>query len=209
MQPLFAQYLHGDLAYKAYLAEHRNNILNKFPMVSNQIMDAKEVYSKDTGPGQDLYYKGSLILHSLRCLIGDKAFFSAIKKLVYDTKDPQPGNFIPVFRNTTDFIKIVNKQTDRDLSWFFDIYLYQAELPNLVVKRTEDSISILWEVENNKPFPMPVDIQINGVISTLDLTNPVLLTINRNDVVIVDPASKVLRHAQHINDYQAFKKQDK
>lgn len=204
MQPLFAQYLHGDLGYKTYLAQHRNEILNKIPMVSNKVMDANEVYSEDTGPGPDLYYKGSWILHTLRYLIGENAFFSATKELVYGTTDPQPSNFTPVFRNTTDFIKIVNKVTDRDLSWFFDVYIYQAQLPTLLVERAKDSVSIAWQIENNKLFPMPIDIQINGVISTLDLANPVILSIDKKDIIIVDPASKVLRHAQHINSYQAF-----
>jgi len=208
MQPLFAQYLHGDLAYMAYLAEHRNAIINKIPLVSNSIMDANQVYSEDTGPSSDLYYKGSLILHTLRYLIGDEAFFLATKELVYGTTDPQPGHFKPVLRNTIDFVEIVHKVADRDLTWFFDVYIYQAQLPNLVVKRSEDSISLAWKIENDKPFPMPIDIQINGVISTLDLTNPVMLSINKRDVVIVDPASKVLRDAQHINDYQEFKERE-
>lgn len=209
MQPLFAQYLHGDVAYKAYLAEHRHKIINQSPLVSNRVMAMEEVYSADTGPGQDIYYKGSWILHTLRYLIGDNAFFAATKALVYDTTDPQPGNFKPVFRNTADFIRIVNQATDKDLSWFFDVYLYQAELPHLMVERSEDSLSIAWQIENDKPFPMPVDIQINGVISTLDLTEPVVLSIDKHDVIIVDPVSNILRHAQHIDDYQEFKKQNR
>lgn len=209
MQPLFAQYLHGDLAYMAYLAEHRKVIMNKMPLVSNSIMDAKQVYSENTGPGSDLYNKGSLILHTLRYLIGEEAFFLAIKELVYGTTDPQPGNFRPILRNTTDFVEIVNKVTDRDLTWFFDVYIYQAQLPNLVVERAKDSISIAWKIENNKPFSMPIEIQINGVISTLDLTNPVVMSINKTDVVIIDPASKVLRHAKYIDEYQAFLEQNK
>jgi aminopeptidase N len=209
VQPLFAQYLHGDVAYKSYLAEHRNNIINKLPLVSNQVMAMEEVYSKGTGPGPDIYFKGSWVLHTLRYLIGDKAFFSATKELVYGTSDPQPGNFEPLFRNTADFMSIVNKVTGKDMSWFFDVYIYQSELPKLVVDRGDDSISIAWQIENNKPFPMPVDIQINGVTSTLDLTDSIVLPVNNKDVIIVDPASKILKYDQHIVDYRAFKNRDK
>lgn len=207
VQPLFAQYLHGDLAYKANLAEHRNGIINKFPLVSNRLMTAEEVYVKTTGPGPDMYIKGSWVLHTLRNLIGDEAFFTAIKVLVYNTANPQPGNFKPIYRNTADFINIVNAATDKDMSWFFDVYIYQAELPKLVVERSDDSISIAWKIENDKTFPMPVDIQINGVTSTLNLAEPVVISINKKDVIIVDPASKILKYDQHINDFQAFKKQ--
>jgi aminopeptidase N len=209
VQPLFAQYLHGDVAYMAYLAQHRNGIINKLPLVSNQVMAMEEVYSKDTGPGPDIYGKGSWVLHTLRYLIGDKAFFSAAKELVYGTPDPQPGNFEPLFRNTGDFLSIVNKITGKDMSWFFDVYIYQSELPRLVVDRGDDSISIAWQIENNKPFPMPVEIQINGVTSTLNLTDSIVFPINNKDVIIVDPASKILKYDQHIVDYQAFKNRDK
>jgi aminopeptidase N len=209
MQPLFAQYLHGDLAYKAQLNNQRKKILNRAPLVSNEIKEEEEVYETKTGPGGDIYTKGSLVLHTLRYLIGDDAFFKATKKLVYGRIDPKPGNFTPVFKNSADFVNIVNKVTGKDLSWFFDVYLYQAELPKLVVNRTDDKITLQWQIENNKPFYMPVEIQINGKVTTLDLATPVTLTINKMDVVILDPNSKILKYDQHIVDYQNFLKERK
>jgi aminopeptidase N len=209
MQPLFAQYLHGDLAYKAQLNNQRKKILNRAPLVSNEIKEEEEVYETKTGPGGDIYTKGSLVLHTLRYLIGDDAFFKATKKLVYGRIDPKPGNFAPILKNSADFVSIVNDITGQDLNWFFDVYLYQAELPKLVVNRTDDKITLQWQIENNKPFYMPVEIQINGKVTTLDLATPVTLAINKMDVVIVDPNSKILKYDQHIVDYQNFLKERK
>lgn len=206
MQPLFAQYLHGDLAYKANLAKQRTGIVSKNPLVSNQVLEVEQVYQHDTGPGGDIYTKGSWVLHTLRYLIGDDAFFKATKQLVYGTTAPKPGNFTPVFKNSADFVNIVNSITGKDMSWFFDVYLYQAGLPTLVVDRTDDAITVQWKIENDKPFYMPVDISINGVITTLDLSNPVTLSINKMDVIILDPNSKILKYDQHIVDFQEFKK---
>lgn len=207
MQPLFAQYLHGDLAYKANLAKQRAGIVSKSPLVSNQVREVEQVYQHDTGPGGDIYTKGSWVLHTLRYLIGDDAFFKATKQLVYGTTDPQPGNFTPVFKNSADFVNIVNTITGKDMSWFFDVYLYQADLPKLVVDRKDDAITVQWEIENNKPFHMPVELSINGKITTLDLTKPVTLAINKMDVVILDPNSKILKYDQHIIDFQNFRKE--
>lgn len=207
MQPLFAQYLHGDLAYKANLAKQRTGIVSKSPLVSNQVREVEQVYQHDTGPGGDIYTKGSWVLHTLRYLIGDDAFFKATKQLVYGTTDPQPGNFTPVFKNSADFVNIVNTITGKDMSWFFDVYLYQADLPKLVVDRKDDAITVQWEIENNKPFHMPVELSINGKITTLDLTKPVTLAINKMDVVILDPNSKILKYDQHIVDFQNFRKE--
>jgi aminopeptidase N len=207
MQPLFAQYLHGDLAYKANLAKQRTGIVSKSPLVSNQVREVEQVYQHDTGPGGDIYTKGSWVLHTLRYLIGDDAFFKATKQLVYGTTDPQPGNFTPVFKNSADFVNIVNTITGKDMSWFFDVYLYQADLPKLVVDRKDNAITVQWEIENNKPFHIPVELSINGKITTLDLTKPVTLAINKMDVVILDPNSKILKYDQHIVDFQNFRKE--
>lgn len=206
MQPLFAQYLHGDLAYKAQLNNQRKKVVSKAPLVSNTIREVEQVYESKTGPGGDIYTKGSLVLHTLRYLIGDDAFFKATKKLVYGRIDPKPGNFTPVFKNSADFVTIVNDITGQDLNWFFDVYLYQADLPKLVVNRTDENITVQWEIENNKPFHMPVEVQINGKITVLDLAKPVTLAINKMDVVILDPNSKILKYDQHIVDYQDFLK---
>lgn len=70
-----------------------------------------EVYDKDKGPGGDIYAKGSMMLHSLRELIGDDAFFAAIRRMVYGTDTPRPGKSGPRYAGTGDFIELVNDVT--------------------------------------------------------------------------------------------------
>ncbi len=204
MQPLYAQYLHGDLAYKAYLNKIRKNVSNSAPIVSGMPRSEKEVYTSQNGPGLDLYYKGAWIMHTLRGLVGDKIFFDIVKELVYDTTEPRPGNFSPVYRDTNDFIRIANKHYGQSLDWFFDIYLYQSALPRLNVSRSKTTLNLSWTVPQAMPFPMPVEVSINGDIETLDLSQPRSIVINPDDVVIVDPQSKILRFEQR---YEGIKKQ--
>lgn len=66
MQPLYAQYLNGERSYQAYLQSLREGIANSFPLVSNKVLNDDEVYNDEKGPGQDLYQKGALVLHTLR-----------------------------------------------------------------------------------------------------------------------------------------------
>ncbi|GAA0289342.1 M1 family metallopeptidase [Psychrosphaera haliotis] len=206
MQPLYTQYLHGDMAYKAHLFKQRIGLINKFPIVSNKPLAVEEVYNRKVGPGNDIYAKGSLILHSLRELIGDEAFFDATRQLVYGTTKPIPGNFAPRFSDTNEFISIVNNITGKNLQWFFDVYIYQAKLPELTMDRTEQSLTLRWEIENNRPFPIPLDVSINGKVRTLILDEPKTIEVGRKDVVIVDPLSKVLRHQENIERYKAYLK---
>ena len=193
MQPLFAQYLHGDIAYKAYLNNQRKGLINTHPIVSNKPMEVEQVYEKGVGPVLDIYYKGSWIMHSLRYLIGDRAFFDAVITLLYGTATPQPGEFTTVYRNTGDFIKLVNELTGEDFSWFFDVYLYQPKLPELYQQRTNDTLTLNWLVPDDLPFPMPVEVSVNGKLTILQLPAENTIKVSEQDVVIVDPNSKLLR----------------
>ena len=202
MQPLFAQYLSGDVAYMTYLNNQRKGLINTHPIVSNKLMEVEQVYERGVGPALDIYYKGSWIMHTLRNLIGDDAFFSAVRELVYGTDQPKPGNFTTIYRNTQDFIEIVNRRTGKDLSWFFDVYLYQPKLPKLVETRTEDSVTFSWNTPQNLPFPMPLEVSVNGEVQVLDITSPKTITVTPFDVVIADPNSKVLRYEARYDNKQ-------
>ncbi|BBO28931.1 peptidase M1 [Alteromonas sp. I4] len=202
MQPLFAQYLSGDVAYMTYLNNQRKGLINTHPIVSNKLMEVEQVYERGVGPALDIYYKGSWIMHTLRNLIGDDAFFSAVRELVYGTDQPKPGNFTTIYRNTQDFIEIVNRRTGKDLSWFFDVYLYQPKLPKLVETRTEDSVTFSWNTPQNLPFPMPLQVSVNGEVQVLDITSPNTITVTPFDVVIADPNSKVLRYEARYDNKQ-------
>ncbi len=195
MQPLFAQYLSGDVAYMTYLNNQRKGLINTHPIVSNKLMEVEQVYERGVGPALDIYYKGSWIMHTLRNLIGDDAFFSSVRELVYGTDKPEPGNFSTLYRNTQDFIEIVNKRTGQDLSWFFDVYLYQPKLPELVETRTVDSVTFAWKTPDDLPFPVPLDVSVNGKVQTLDMSQPATIDVSPFDVVIADPNSKILRYA--------------
>ena len=202
LQPLYAQYLHGDLAYHAYLYERRLTVQNKFPLVSNQSKAGHEVYDDESGPAGDIYAKGAMVLHSLRQLIGDKAFFNAVRHLLYGTDSPTPENIAPRFSNTQEFIDIVNSATGQDLTWFFDIYVFNAALPELKVKRDNTSMTFNWKTINNLPFPMPLELRVNGELKTLDLQRNNVLSLKDSDVVIVDPNGKILREEKYINQYR-------
>ncbi len=206
LQPLYAQYLHGELAYHAYLYERRLTIQNKHPLVSNKTKAVHEVYDNNIGPGGDIYAKGAMVLHTLRQLIGDHAFFSVVRHLLYGTNNPTPENLSVKFADTSEFIQIVNRVTGKDLNWFFDAYVFHAELPSLKIHRTNSNMTIEWETNSNIAFPMPLELKINGKIHTLDMTQSRSIRVTPADIVIVDPNSKILREESYIHRYQLQQK---
>ncbi|MEO8748749.1 MAG: M1 family metallopeptidase [Rhodanobacter sp.] len=209
MQPLYARYLHGDMAYYSMLHETRLGLTNRFPVVSGHSQTEEGVYDKKHGPGNDIYGKGALMLHSLRELIGDPAFFKSTRLLVYGRADPKPGNFKPRYASTRDFMDIVNKVTGTNLDWFFKAYLYQAKLPHLVTQRDGSTLKLHWEVPNDVPFPMPVEVQVGYQVQTVPMAHGSgQLSVSAGTLVIVDPHSKLLREEPYIPAYQQWKKQD-
>lgn len=207
MQPLMSQWLHGDMEYMARLNQMRVDTKNRFPIVSGKPLREDEVYNGERGPGNDIYYKAANVLHALRALIGDEAFFKITRIAVYGRDDPKPGNFTPRYLGTRDYIKIVNQVTGKDYAWFFDVYLYEAAPPELVETRQGADLVLTWKAPNGKPFPMPVDVKVGDRIVTLPMADGKgRVSVGDTVPVIVDPGSKVLRRQPYLEAYQMWKK---
>ncbi|GAB2586600.1 M1 family metallopeptidase [Dyella jejuensis] len=210
MQPLYSQSINGDMGYYSWLEKMRLSLSDRYPVVSGSSKTEAQVYDDEHGPGLDIYDKGALMLHSLRELIGDRAFFESLRLLVYGRADPKPGNFAPHYATTPDFIEIVDKVTRRDLDWFFNVYLYQAALPVLDVQRHGDRLDLRWHAPHDLPFPMPVEVQVDEALHVLPMTRGEgTLELPADALVIIDPHSKLLRDLPQVTEYQQWQKQQK
>lgn len=209
MQPLYMQYLRGDQEYFASLQQMRAGIVNKAAMVSGKPKTEEEVYDiKKGGPGGDIYTKGALVLHTLRGLIGDEAFFRAVRLLVYGTEQPLPGQFQPRYGSTSEFMAIVNKVTGGNYDWFFQVYLYQAALPELITERDGGQLRLSWKVPGGGAFPMPVEVRVGDRVEKVAMVGGSgQLTVAKGATVTLDPHSRVLRRAEHIEEFQKFKEE--
>jgi aminopeptidase N len=204
-QPLLAEYFGGEIDYMAQLKTQRAGIRNEQALVSGRERPEKEVYADPTGPRGDIYTKGSWVAHTLRQLIGDDAFFKSIRILVYGRPDPLPGNFTPQFGTTQGFLKIVNQVTGKDYKWFFDVYFYRAALPKVIATREHGMLKVRWQTPDNLPFPLPLDVRVDGKIVTLPMTDGAGETpATARAAVTIDPRSKVLMQSDAIDAYQAW-----
>ena len=205
VHPLYEDYLHGQSAYMAHMYDMRLKIRNKAPIVSKELLTVEGVYQEERGgPGPDIYAKAPWVLHTLRHIVGDDIFFKATTELVYGTADPKPGHFKPVLADTKDFLRIVNRLSQQDFGWFFDVYFYQAELPKVVQKRSGNRLTLSWQVPNNLPFPMALEVSVNGEIMTVDLSTPKSIEVSPTDLITIDPHSKILIDMPHVEEYQTF-----
>jgi aminopeptidase N len=204
MQPLYGQWRDGEARYAAMMAHQRKFVLNYMPLVSGKVRASEDVYQTERGgPGQDIYYKGAWVLHTLRYLIGDQPFFDATRRLVYGRPDPRPGNFKPRFSSTQEFEALMNRAANRDLSWFFDVYLREAALPELIEMRTGDTLTLQWKTPRAAPFPLPVEIAVNGQTRRLAMAGgSETISVTADAHVVIDPMARVLRRSAAIEAMQ-------
>ena len=209
MQPLYAGWLRGERYMQRELADQRDGVTNRAPVVSRTSMTVNDVYNRPTGPGGDIYSKGSLIAHTLRMTMGDRDFFEALRILVYGRPDPAPGNFQPVIRSTPDYNRIVNDVTGRNYDWFFNAYLYEASLPVLLRTRDGDRLHLEWSTPAGE-FPMPLEVEIDGRIRVVEMRNGRgFVDTPPGATVIIDPQNKVLRQLDEVDRLRDFRRRQR
>lgn len=198
MDTLYQEHLHDQDAYLKAMQGRVKNLRNKQPVaprepkIAYQVYMAEPDYTKSDG---DIYGKGALILHTLRYLIGDKAFFNALHHMAYPTKlmetytDGRQERLV----TTDDFLTIAEQDSGKDLDWFFELYLRQPKLPKLVSDVSGNNLNLRWETPNNMPFPMPVDVVIDGNTQRVEMPGGRASVQFTGNAPVVDPKGWVLK----------------
>lgn len=188
MQPAYAKDKLGIAAYHYQLYKSYLGLVNCDPVVRTGTVTSDQAFNSD------IYGKGGWTLHTLRYLVGDTVFWQATRELLYGTADTAaiPYPITPKYRTTEDFIAIVNRLTGKDYQWLFDVYLYQAALPELVDSTAGEVRTLSWKVPANKPFPMPVPVLLNGQPTVLDFSKDAVV-LKASDQLQIDPEMQILR----------------
>ena len=165
-QSLYVERLVGAEAYRAEIAAHRRTLANRAAVAPRDSRSTTEMYfgrSPDS-PGGDIYFKGAVVLHTLRWLLGDETFFTVLRRWAY----PDPAleratdGSACRFATTDELVEIAERVSGRELAWFFELYLRQPKLPRLVHALSGRELSLTWETPAGLPFPMPVPLVVDG-----------------------------------------------
>ncbi|MDX1429741.1 MAG: M1 family metallopeptidase, partial [Rhodothermales bacterium] len=158
-QALYAEDLGGEEAYHAYMDANRGMIANRLAVAPEEISSVNEMFERP----HDIYTKGAWILHTLRYLIGRDALMQSLRTMAYPNREEEsePGCRCR-FASTDDFIGVAEEISGRELDWFFDVYVRQPALPELVVDRTDAGVELSWKAPDGLPFMMPIDMVVDG-----------------------------------------------
>jgi aminopeptidase N len=148
----------GDSRYLEYMARLHQRVENRRPLVRGENMTSAGAYSGD------IYFKGAWVLHSLRWLIGDDAFFEVIWRFA---NDPEYAYGLV---SSDDFVGLVREVSGRDIEWFWDRYLYRAEEPRWRLKRRlegdRERVTVSWD---DPAFEMPLPMTVGGEERRLEM----------------------------------------
>lgn len=199
MQPEYAREVMGDAAFYSSMFSSYRGINACNAIAPREEFSADQLYFDDPGgqgPAGDIYSKGTWLLHSLRYLIGEEAFWRSTRRLVYGTAHPEElSPPIPArFRSTDDFMNIASDEADEDLAWFFEVYARRGPLPVLGVTESDSGLTFEWQNIGDLEFPMPIPVRVNGKMIRIEFTgNQAMLPGVWEADVQVDPLMQVLR----------------
>jgi aminopeptidase N len=105
------------------------------------------------------YPKGGWILHMLRTLIGDDAFFGAIRTYYADHASG--------VADTEDVRRAMEQASGRELSWFFEQWAYSPGFPRLATTVTTDGDETVITVQQVQAEDWPT---FQGAWLDIDVT---------------------------------------
>ena len=208
MDTLWVEETKGKEAYFKAMRDRQRGFRNKQPVAPREPKIAYQVYMAEpdyVNSDGDIYGKGAYILHTLRYLMGDEAFFRALHRMAYPTKEMERMTDGRQERlvDTDDFLAIAEAESKMDLDWFFELYLRQPKLPKLKVTpgpcatSTDGTsrcfVDLQWETPNNMPFPMPIDVEVNGKTQRVNMPDGKGSVEFMGTPPVIDPKGWVLK----------------
>jgi hypothetical protein len=88
------------------------------------------------------------------------------------------------------------------------VYLYSADLPELLSERTGDRLTLRWKAPGDRPFPLPVDVAIDGKVQKVAMPGgTATFTVPAAAHVVLDPDAHVLRRSESVEAVQRWARQ--
>lgn len=198
MDTLYVEKTKGQEAYLFAMRQRARGTRNKQSVAPREPKIAYQVYMSEpdyVNSDGDIYGKGAAVLHTLRYLLDDKAFFRALRRMSYPSKEMEKitNGKQTRFVNTDDFKQIAEEESGMKLDWFFELYLRQPALPKIIKETTGDRTDLRWETPNNLPFPMPIDVSVDGKIQRVEMKDGKGVVMSKGGTIEVDPKGWILK----------------
>lgn len=170
------------------------------PIVTNVFRDPIDIFDRH------LYEKGAMVLHTLRGVLGDDAFFRSIQRYCRENLDK---NVV-----TQDLIDAIASETGRNMEWFFDQWVFRpghpefkvgwswddnAKLATVTVKQTQKTddgvpifrVPVTIDFRTGRGRPVSFQVEITEAEHTFVFPLP-----GKPDLCRFDPYNRVLKELE-------------
>jgi len=144
---LYVECIYGHDIMLDYVNNQKRSVRNDKPIIGP--------YNVNKKGSNDMYQKGSLMLHTLRSLIdNDSLWFSIIKGISEEFKYQ--------IVDGAEIIDYINEKVDLDLYYFFQQYLYKSEIPTFEYKTQKNGreYTLLYRWNAIDDFNMNIKVNV-------------------------------------------------
>ena len=145
-ESVFLECQYGNEKAQQYINGLKRNLRNDKPILG--------IYGVGKEGSGDMYYKGALMLNTIRYVIDNDEKWWAIL-LKYST------TFRHQIIDTEAVINFFNKESKLNLTPIFDQYLKHVAIPTFEYKISKKYLEYRWKSDLEK-FTMPIDLQFKG-----------------------------------------------
>ena len=144
LECLYVEYMFGKDDGLKYTNGYRSKVRNQQPIIAPRGVNAT--------PPQDQYFKGALLINTLRSVVNDDNRWWALLKDFY-----QHFKYQTIM--TEDIVAYFNQKTGMNLTPIFDQYLRHTAIPilELVFDDTRKAVRYRWQADESA-FAMPVRV---------------------------------------------------
>jgi len=155
-ESVFLECQYGYEKAQQYINGLKRNIHNDKPIIGQ--------YGVGNEGSSDMYYKGALMLNTIRHIINEDSKWWEILLKYSNT-------FRHKIIDTPTVIAFFNQETGLNLTPIFNQYLKYKAVPHLEVNLDKKKrLSLKWNTEEPN-FEMPVEVNINGKVNRILVTN--------------------------------------
>ncbi len=162
-ETIWAERMYGKNQYKSLNKSNANLYLLSNPgrPIYNRAWDTNVPPNDTLFNVAMTYNKSGAVLYMLRYVLGDSLFFATIKN--YATSP----EFMYKNISTSRFVSLVSEYTGRDMTWFFEQWLYRPNHPvyenRYDIQENGDKWKVIFNIKQTQKeefFKMPVELQI-------------------------------------------------
>lgn len=154
-ESVFVECLLGYDKAMQYITGQQRNVANNKPVIG--------IFGVNKEGSGDMYYKGALMLNTLRHIVNDDQKWW---KMLLEYSETYKKQVI----DTETVVAFFSKGTGMNLTPIFDQYLRYKSIPKLQLKLNGTTLEYRWQTDV-PDFVMPVGLTIDGTEIRLNATN--------------------------------------